>query len=49
MSKLKKIIRHHMNPLHVYCRLRDCGLGHAKALRISERYERSILHRFFCI
>jgi len=49
MSRLKKIIRHHCNPLHVYCRLRDCGLGHQRALRISELYERSRLHRMLCV
>lgn len=49
MSRLKKIIRHHCNPLHVYCRLRDCGMGHERALRISELYEHSRLHRMLCV
>jgi hypothetical protein len=47
MKVLKKILRHHCNPLHVYCRLRDCGFGHSKAIRISGFYERS-LHRIIC-
>lgn len=47
MRTLGKILRHHCNPLHVYCRLRDCGLGHDKAILISGLYERS-LHRIIC-
>jgi hypothetical protein len=38
---LRQALRHHLNPLHVFCRLRDLGLGKRIALccvRIYERY-----------
>lgn len=47
MKMLRMILLHHCNPLHIYCRLRDCGLGHDKAIMISGLYERS-LHRILC-
>lgn len=44
MSNLRKILQHHCNPLHVYCRLRDCGVAEGRAKKISLAYARS-LHR----
>jgi len=35
-------ICHRINALHIYCRLRDLGLGKRRALRIARRYERLI-------
>jgi hypothetical protein len=32
-------LNHYLNPLHVYCRLADCGLNIALARRISMSYE----------
>ena len=35
-------VRHYTNPLHVYCRLRDLGVGKTKALILAERWGRAI-------
>jgi len=32
-------IRHHTNPLHIYCRLKERGLTKAKAMFICKLYE----------
>lgn len=34
--------QHHLNPLHVYCRLRDLGLPAPLARGISSGYERAV-------
>lgn len=33
-------LRHHLNPLHLYCRLMDSGVEHGVARRICTWYER---------
>jgi len=33
-------LRHHLNPLHIYCRLMQTGLEHDTATRICRWYER---------
>ncbi|WP_328285324.1 hypothetical protein [Desulfovibrio sp. X2] len=38
-------LQHSLNPLHVYCRLKDCGLSHGVALRVSVFYERHVYCR----
>jgi hypothetical protein len=40
MRFFKLYLQHHFNPLHVYCRLRDCGLPSAVAIRVMSAYER---------
>lgn len=40
MHRLRHYLRHLLNPLHVYCRLRDTGLGQPRAARLSRAYER---------
>lgn len=35
-------LRHYLNPLHVYCRLRDMGVTKNLALFLCGFYERSI-------
>ncbi len=40
MRFFKSYIQHRFNPLHVYCRLRDCGLSSRVAIRITSAYER---------
>lgn len=32
---MRNWIQHHLNPLHVYCRLMDMGMRHARALRLA--------------
>ena len=40
MRFFKSYFQHHFNPLHVYCRLRDCGFSSRFAIRVSSAYER---------
>ncbi len=39
-------LKHYMNPLHIYCRLRDLGLAKGPALFICSIYERSFFRYF---
>jgi hypothetical protein len=39
-------LKHYLNPLHVYCRLRDIGLGKGFASFLCRSYERMIFRRF---
>jgi hypothetical protein len=38
-------IQHYLNPLHIYCRLRNLGLAKAHALFLCRVYERAIFRR----
>ena len=40
-------IKHYMNPLHIYCRLRDIGIAKGTASVLCRIYERSLFRRFF--
>ncbi|MFW5735714.1 MAG: hypothetical protein ACOCWR_11695 [Oceanidesulfovibrio sp.] len=37
---MKEHLRHHLNPLHIYCRLQECGLKAPIARRVCEFYQR---------
>ena len=37
-----RAIKHYMNPLHIYCRLRELGLAKARAESLCRIYERII-------
>lgn len=37
---MKERIRHRFNPLHLYCRLMDCGMDRKHAEFISRVYEK---------
>jgi hypothetical protein len=39
-------IKHYMNPLHVYCRLRDIGISRNAAMFVCRIYERAIFKYF---
>ena len=39
-------IKHYLNPLHVYCRLRDLGLAKNPAVFLCRIYERAIYNRY---
>ena len=39
---MSNAIKHYMNPLHIYCRLRDLGLGKAFAAYLCRAYERRV-------
>ena len=38
--------KHYLNPLHVYCRLRDLGLPKGAAVFFCRFYERTIFRRY---
>jgi len=42
-------IQHYMNPLHVYCRLRDLGLTKNQALCVCRIYEESFFRRWVLV
>jgi hypothetical protein len=35
-------LKHYVNPLHIYCRLRDMGIAKGWAMSLCRTYERSI-------
>lgn len=37
---LRSHVQHHLNPLHLYCRLRDWGVPRRKASQFCSCYER---------
>ena len=39
-------IKHYLNPLHIYCRLRDLGLAKSPAAFLCRIYERAIFNRY---
>ena len=43
---MSAIIQHYMNPLHVYCRLRNLGIPKVVAVGICRRYERYVFSYF---
>ncbi len=42
MQKVKFFFQHHLNPLHVYCRLRGAGFKPGMAHRVCVYYEKFI-------
>jgi hypothetical protein len=47
MRYVKSRLQHYLNPLHVYCRLKGCGLSTRTAIRMSAVYER--IYRVFSL
>ncbi|MDR2077255.1 MAG: hypothetical protein LBP61_10070 [Desulfovibrio sp.] len=45
MPDIKSRLQHYLNPLHIYCRLKSCGLSSQTAIRMTAAYER--LYRVF--
>jgi hypothetical protein len=39
------VIQHYLNPLHIYCRLRNLGLAKGHAAFLCRAYERIIFKR----
>jgi hypothetical protein len=37
-----RAMQHYLNPLHVYCRLRDIGIPRGVAILLCKVYERTI-------
>jgi len=42
MRAIRRMLQHRLNPLHVYCRLCDCGLGGNLTRRMCSVYERYV-------
>jgi hypothetical protein len=40
VEKIKAGVKHYLNPLHIYCRLRDCGLDKDSAVFVCRWYEK---------
>jgi hypothetical protein len=48
MYIMEAAIKHYMNPLHIYCRLRDIGIGKGTAMFLCRIYERNLFRYFIC-
>jgi hypothetical protein len=48
MNTAAQTLRHLLNPLHLYCRLRGLGLPGALARRLASRYERLLYRPLAC-
>ena len=46
MHTVRCFFQHHMNPLHVYCRLRSLGMHNSAAFRVCSLYEKYV-YRFW--
>ena len=42
MIMMVRELKHYVNPLHIYCRLRDMGIAKGWAMSLCRNYERSI-------
>jgi hypothetical protein len=42
MERLMLSVQHCMNPLHIYCRLMNVGLGKGRALDMARHYESAV-------
>ncbi|MBE9532290.1 MAG: hypothetical protein IME98_05740 [Proteobacteria bacterium] len=40
-ARLKEI-RHHLNSLHIYCRLHSLGISHKTSMKLSKIWERYV-------
>lgn len=45
MNTLRERLQHLLNPLHLYCRLREAGLTEPLARSMSRAYERALYRR----
>jgi len=43
---MSSALKHYLNPLHIYCRLRDIGMGKGSAVFLCRIYERSFFRPF---
>lgn len=44
---MSPLLQHHLNPLHVFCRLRNIGIAKTPATFLCMLYERLIFNIFF--
>ena len=45
MSNVRRHLQHLLNPLHLYCRLKQAGLTEPLARKLCEAYERALYRR----
>lgn len=45
MDVMRRFMQHHLNPMHIFCRLRECGFASLPARRLCLAYER-LVYRF---
>ena len=45
MSTLRHQLQHLLNPLHLYCRMKEAGIAEPLARRLSQAYERGLYRR----
>lgn len=45
MHSLRRHLQHLLNPLHLYCRLKEAGLAEPLARRLSQAWERTLYRR----
>ncbi len=48
MNAFRARLQHRMNPLHLYCRLRDIGMSMSAAQRMTGYYERYVYRWTLC-
>ncbi|SDK89904.1 hypothetical protein SAMN05660337_1630 [Maridesulfovibrio ferrireducens] len=48
MKRCRMFFQHYLNPLHIFCRLRQAGLSAIAARRMSTVYEK-LLYRMFLL
>lgn len=48
MYDFRAKLQHRMNPLHIYCRLRDLGISVPTAQRVTGFYERFVYRLALC-
>jgi len=39
-------LKHYLNPLHIYCRLRDLGMCKGRAVFVCKVYEKTVFRPF---
>jgi hypothetical protein len=44
---MPSLLQHYLNPLHIYCRLRDLGLSRWQAIKVCKFYERTFCKLLF--
>jgi hypothetical protein len=44
MTKIRAILQHNLNSLHIYCRLVDFGMGKAQARHLAANIEKLYLY-----
>lgn len=46
-TKVRNVVQHHANPMHIACRGMDCGLNPKTAKKIAGSYEKHVYNKIF--